>query len=297
LSAAGVTLHDLSAVGVTYGPGLVGALLVGVAAAKALAFALGIPLIGVHHLEGHISAALRTYPELEPPFVSLVVSGGHTSLVHVRDYSTYHLLGQTRDDAAGEAYDKVAKLLGYGYPGGPVLDRLAVHGNPDGLRLSRARMKGNELDFSFSGVKTAMLRWSQAREMTEEIAARRELLRRRDRPTIEEWLAVTPQATLDAIAAFQQLVIDELLKRLVVAVEELGAQAVVVAGGVSSNAGLRRAVTRERLGCPVWFTSPSLSTDNAAMIGAAAWPKYERGEFSGYDLRAQAALSLTPERG
>jgi N6-L-threonylcarbamoyladenine synthase len=250
----------------------------------------------VNHLEGHLYAVLLEAEmagrPIEFPALGLVASGGHTHLYAMRGPGRYGLLGKTRDDAAGEAYDKVAKLLGFGYPGGPVLDRLAPHGDPGGLHLTMAKMKGNALDFSFSGVKTAMLRWSQSREMAAEIDARRELQRRIPHPSVEQWLAVTPAPTLDAIAAFQQLVVNELLKRAAAAAEEIGAHAVIVGGGVSCNAGLRRAATEARVGCPVFFTTPGLSTDNAAMIGAAAWPKYERGEFVGMDARAQASLSL-----
>jgi N6-L-threonylcarbamoyladenine synthase len=230
---------------------------------------------------------------VELPALALVASGGHTHLFEVTPGPRYRLLGKTRDDAAGEAYDKVAKLLGFGYPGGPVLDRLAPHGDPAGLRLTLARMKGNALDFSFSGLKTAMLRWSQAAEMAEEIAARRALLKRNPRPALEEWLAVTPQRTLDAIAAFQATVVEELLSRVARAAEQTGARAVIISGGVACNAGLRQAAGG-RLACPAYFPTPGLSTDNAAMIGAAALPKFERGEFAGMDLRAYPNLALAP---
>jgi len=226
------------------------------------------------------------------PALALVASGGHTHLFEMQRPGSYRLMGKTRDDAAGEAYDKVAKLLGFGYPGGPVLDALAPYGDARGLHLTLAKMKGNTLDFSFSGVKTAMLRWAQSRAMQDEIAARRALQRLKLRPSTEEWLSVTPAPTLDAIAAFQALVVEEMLKRLQAAVGGIGARGVVVAGGVSCNAGLRRAATAERVGCRVRFAERRLSTDNAAMIGAAAWPKFERGEFSGLDLRAQANLTL-----
>jgi N6-L-threonylcarbamoyladenine synthase len=206
--------------------------------------------------------------------------------------SQYRLMGKTRDDAAGEAYDKVAKLLGFGYPGGPVLDGLAPYGDPRGLRLTMPKMKGNLLDFSFSGVKTAMLRWSQSHELQDEIASRRALQQIHLHPSVQQWLEVTPQPTLDAIAAFQQLVIEELLKRLQSGVEETFARGVVIAGGVACNAGLRRAATEARIGCPVRFAAPGLSTDNAAMIGAAAWPKFDRGEFADLNLRAQPNLKL-----
>lgn len=296
LARAGAGWGDLAAVAVTSGPGLVGSLLVGMTYAKAVCAVRGLPLIGVNHLEGHIHAVLIEAraggAEVELPALALVASGGHTHLFEVSPELRYRLLGKTRDDAAGEAYDKVAKLLGFGYPGGPVLDRLAPHGDPRGLRLTLAKMKGNALDFSFSGLKTAMLRWAQSEDLTREIAERRELLKRCPRPTIEQWLTVTPRRTLDAIAAFQQTVVEELLTRVERAVESTGASAVIIAGGVACNLGLRRAAQGGRLPCPAYFPTPGLSTDNAAMIGAAALPKFERGEFADLTLRASANLAL-----
>lgn len=296
IASSGCDWKSIQAVAATVGPGLVGSLLVGLTYAKSISIVRKVPLLGVNHLEGHLQAVfLEAALEGDPihyPALALVASGGHTHLFAMQQPAHYRLMGKTRDDAAGEAYDKVAKLLGFGYPGGPVLDALAPYGDPRELRLTLAKMKGNTLDFSFSGVKTAMLRWSQSHEMQDEIAARRTLQRSVLRPTVEQWLTVTPQATLDAIAAFQQLVIEEMLKRLKAAAEELDARGVVVAGGVACNAGLRRAATQARIGCPVRFAARGLSTDNAAMIGAAAWPKFERGEFDGLDLRAQANLTL-----
>ena len=204
----------------------------------------------------------------------------------------YRLLGKTRDDAAGEAFDKVAKLLGFGYPGGPVIDRLARHGNPKAVAFTIARMKGNPLDFSFSGLKTAVLRWTQARDMTAEIEARRELLKTNPQPSDEEWLAMTPRATLDMIASFQATVIEELLRRAARSAEEIGARSVIVSGGVACNSGLRAAAQAARLGIPVRFPSPGLSTDNAAMIAAAAFRKRDRGEFADFTLAAKANLAL-----
>lgn len=287
---------DLAAVAATVGPGLVGSLLVGLTFAKAVCVVRRLPLVGVNHLEGHIHAvvldAKRSGVDVELPALALVASGGHTHLFLWTGEGQYRLLGKTRDDAAGEAYDKVAKLLGFSYPGGPVLDRLAEYGNPDGVALPMAKMKGNPLDFSFSGLKTAMLRWVQSKGMEREIAARRELLRRNPHPTVEDWLRVTPQQTLDAIAAFQRVVVEELLNRVERAVEETGARSVIISGGVACNAGLRRAALSGRLPCPAYFPSPHLSTDNAAMIAAAAWPKFERGEFGDLSLKAQANLAL-----
>lgn len=286
------TLHDLSAIAVTSGPGLAGSLLVGLTYAKALCFAAGLPLIGVNHVEGHIHSVLLDYPEIEFPALALVVSGGHTHLFAIEALSNYRLLGKTRDDAAGEAYDKVAKLLGFGYPGGPVIDRLAPFGNPRAVKFTLARMKGNDMDFSFSGLKTAVLRWTQAQNLTAEIEARHRLIRESPRPALEQWLAVTPQRTLDLLASFQYIVIEELLRRTVAAADQIGAESVIIAGGVAGNAGLRRA-SASYASLRFYFPAPGLTTDNAAMIAAAAYPKFLRSEFAGFDLRAQAALSLT----
>ncbi|MEJ5369929.1 MAG: tRNA (adenosine(37)-N6)-threonylcarbamoyltransferase complex transferase subunit TsaD [Bryobacteraceae bacterium] len=296
LHQAHASWADLAAVAATSGPGLVGSLLVGLTYAKSICAVRRLPLIGVNHLEGHIHAvvldARRAGEVIEFPALALVASGGHTHLFLWPGGEHYQLLGKTRDDAAGEAYDKVAKLLGFGYPGGPVLDALAPHGDPDAIPLPLAKMKGNPLDFSFSGLKTAVLRWVQSREMEAEIAARRELLRRNPRPSLEEWLQVTPPATLNVIAAFQRVVIEELLKRVERAVEETGARSVIISGGVACNAGLRAAARSGRLSCPAYFPTPHLSTDNAAMIAAAAWPRLERGQFDDLSLRAQANLPL-----
>jgi N6-L-threonylcarbamoyladenine synthase len=287
LERAELALEGLSAVAVTQGPGLVGSLLVGITYAKALCYARHIPLIAVNHVEGHIHSVLLDHVEIEFPALALVVSGGHTHLFEVREPGDYRLLGKTRDDAAGEAYDKVAKLLGFGYPGGPVIDRLASYGNPRAVRFSLAKMKGNELDFSFSGLKTAVLRWTDQRDMRDEIAVRRKLTN----PLLEELLKATPQATLDLLASFQYTVIEELLRRAVAAADRIGAQSVIVAGGVACNAGLRKQA--EQLGgLQFYFPSTGLSTDNAAMIAAAALPKLQRQDFSGLDLKAQASLML-----
>jgi N6-L-threonylcarbamoyladenine synthase len=296
LEKARVGWADLDAVAATSGPGLVGSLLVGLTYAKSICAVRGLPLIGVNHVEGHIHAVLlesRVAPEpVEFPALALVASGGHTHLYFVTESLQYRLLGKTRDDAAGEAFDKVAKLLGFGYPGGPVLDRLAPLGDPDAVSMPFARMKGNRLDFSFSGLKTAMLRWSQAQDMQGEIIARKALLALHPRPTVEQWVAVTPQATLDAIAAFQEVVVEELLRRVAGALDETPARSVIISGGVSCNAGLRRAARGGRVACPVHFPSPVLSTDNAVMIAAAAIPRWERRSFDDLTLKAQASLPL-----
>jgi N6-L-threonylcarbamoyladenine synthase len=296
LDRAGVALPDLSAIAVTEGPGLVGSLLVGITYAKSLCFVHGLPLIGVNHIEGHIHAvvleARQAGEPVELPALALVVSGGHTHLFEVREDFQYRLLGKTRDDAAGEAFDKVAKLLGFGYPGGPVIDRLAPFGNPQAVKFTLAKMKGNATDFSFSGLKTAVLRWYQALDMTEEVEVRRHLLSQNSAPSNEEWLAVTPRRTLDVLASFQKTVIDELLRRIETCAEEIGARTIIVSGGVACNSGLRAAAEKRRLPARVLFPAPGLSTDNAAMIGAAACLKYERGEFAGMDLAARPNLTL-----
>lgn len=287
LEKANVRLEDLGAIAVTAGPGLVGSLLVGITYAKALCFAWKIPLIAVNHVEGHIHSVLLEHPGVQFPALALVVSGGHTHLFAVRELGDYRLLGKTRDDAAGEAYDKVAKLLGYGYPGGPIIDRLAPYGNPHAVKFTLAKMKGNELDFSFSGLKTAVLRWTQQHDLTDEVARRRQL----KHAGFEDWLAATPPQTLDLLASFQHTVIEELLRRAISSAEQIGAESVIVAGGVACNAGLRRAAATAA-GLRFYFPSPGLSTDNAAMIAAAAFPKLQRQEFAGFDLKAQASLVL-----
>ena len=287
LKEAGIALQNLSAIGVTAGPGLVGSLLVGITYGKALCFATGKPLIAVNHVEGHIHSVLLEHPSIQFPALALVVSGGHTHLFEVVDVGQYRLLGKTRDDAAGEAYDKVAKLLGYGYPGGPLIDSLAPFGNPRAVHFTRAKMKGNELDFSFSGLKTAVLRWTERNNVAGEIAQRKRLVN----PTIEEWRAATPQHTLDLLASFQHAVIGELLHRATASAEHIGAESILVAGGVASNAGLRRESARHRA-FHFYFPAAALSTDNAAMIAAAAFPKFQRQDFAGLNLRAQAGLVL-----
>ena len=287
LQEAGMPLARLSAVAVTAGPGLVGSLLVGVTYAKALCFARNLPLIAVNHVEGHIHSVLLEHPEVPFPALALVVSGGHTHLFEVRTLGEYRLLGKTRDDAAGEAYDKVAKLLGYGYPGGPIIDRLAPYGNPKGVRFSLAKMKGNALDFSFSGLKTAVLRWTEQHDVAAEIQRRKQI----KKANFEDWLAETPQETLDMLASFQDTVITELLRRATSSAEQIGAEAVIVAGGVACNAGLRERAGQQK-GLKFYFPSPGLSTDNAAMIAAAAFPKFRRSDFAGFDLKARAGLML-----
>ena len=296
LGQAQSSLSSLDSIAATVGPGLVGSLLVGLTYAKSLSFARGLPLIAVNHIEGHIHAVVlesrRSGTPVEFPALALVVSGGHTHLFEMREGFRYRLLGKTRDDAAGEAFDKVAKLLGFSYPGGPIIDRLAPRGDPQAVRFTFAKMKGNALDFSFSGLKTAVLRWVQSHAMQTEIDARRDMLRHPPSPTDEEWIAATPQATLDLLASFQHAVITELLTRAAASAEQIGAQSLIISGGVACNSGLRTAARLAHLPCPVHFPSPGLSTDNAAMIAAAAFPKLFRREFAGFDTLAQASLTL-----
>jgi N6-L-threonylcarbamoyladenine synthase len=287
LQKAGVGYPDLAAIAVTSGPGLVGSLLVGVTYAKALCFARNLPLIAVNHVEGHIHSVLLQHTAITLPALALVVSGGHTHLFEVTAPGVYKLLGKTRDDAAGEAFDKVGKLLGFPYPGGPVIDRLAPYGDPRAVKFTFAKMSGNPLDFSFSGIKTAVLRWTEANHVKAEIEARRQLTN----PTLDDLLAHTPQATRDLVASFQYTVIEELLRHAVNAAEQINAESVIVAGGVACNAGLRSAAVG-RNGLHFFFPTPSLSTDNAAMIAAAAMPKFLRQDFAGLDLRVKANLSL-----
>src|SRR5579871_5632491 len=227
LEEAGTRLEELDAIAVTQGPGLVGSLLVGITYGKALAVVEKIPLIAVNHVEGHIHAVV-SQNAVELPGVALVVSGGHTHLFEVLEGFRYRLLGRTRDDAAGEAFDKVAKLLGFGYPGGPVIDRLAPLGDAGAVKFTLAKMKGNTLDFSFSGIKTAVLRWVEARDMRSEIATRRAMLSSNPHPSTDEWLAVTPRATLDLLASFQSTVIEELLRRVSRSADEIGARSLII---------------------------------------------------------------------
>ena len=271
LHEANVTLEKITAIAVTYGPGLVGALLVGVSAAKALSFATGKPLIGVHHIEGHISANYIENKALEPPFVCLVVSGGHTHLVVVRDYGAYKVLGCTRDDAAGEAFDKVARAIGLGYPGGPKIDKISREGNPDAVQFPRAKVDGSNYDFSFSGLKSAVLNYLNTCEM--------------------KGIEIN---TADVAASFQKAVVDVLVGHSLNAVKEYGFETFAIAGGVASNSALRAAFERECAKRKIQFYHPSpiFCTDNAAMIGVAGYYEYLKGTRSGYDLNAVPNLKL-----
>lgn len=271
LDTAGVTLDDLSAVGVTYGPGLVGALLVGVAEAKAVAYAKQLPLVGVHHIEGHISANYIENPDLEPPFLCLVVSGGHTHLVRVKDYGEYEILGRTRDDAAGEAFDKVARAIGLGYPGGPKIEKLAREGNADAISFPRAHLEGCPYDFSFSGLKSAVLNYLNGCKMKGE-------------PVVEA----------DIAASFQQAVIDVLVGNAMQAARDFQIDTLAIAGGVASNGTLREAVEKacQKRKIRFYHPSPIFCTDNAAMIGTAAYYEFQKGVRHGWDLNAVPNLKL-----
>jgi len=338
LAQAGVGFADLDALAVTSGPGLAGALLVGISYAKALSFAREVPLIAVNHLEGHIHAVLLHERETElaaaaergqpsaaladEPALALVVSGGHTHLYHARPAHgswTYKLVGRTLDDAAGEAYDKVAKLLGLGYPGGPWIDSLARFGNPKAVPFAFSRIKSKahlegkapktkaartapiaKLDphllFSFSGIKTAVLRYVELNNMRPEAELRSAKTLANPRPcsTREEALALCPQATLDLVASFQHAVVGDLMQKTFAAAEKLGAKRILVTGGVAANRELRERLTREaaKRGIRAAFPTTALSTDNAAMIATAAWPRFCAGEFAASDLSADPALTL-----
>ena len=302
---AHVTLRDVDAVAVTNGPGLIGALLVGVTYGKVLAQALGKPLIAVNHLEGHIHAvfleahAAGRTPAL--PAVCLIVSGGHTIIYDVKSASsngaerfTYARIGGTRDDAAGEAYDKVARMLGLGYPGGPIIDRLAPHGNAHAVRFNEPKMSGNPYDFSFSGIKTAVLYHLRRNpQLQPEIEARRQSLARGERAA-DALRALSTPATLDLIASFQRAIVENLVSRTFAAAEQHAVRSILVSGGVAANSELRRAFESEaaRRGMEVYFPSRALSTDNAAMIAAAGHARFLSGERADLMLNAEANLPL-----
>ena len=271
LKDADRTLDDMDAIAVTYGPGLVGPLLIGVSEAKALSFATGKPLIGVHHIEGHISANYIADRTLEPPFACLVVSGGHTHLVLVEDYGVYRILGRTQDDAAGEAFDKVAREIGLGYPGGPKIDKVSKDGDPHAIEFPRGKVTGSRYDFSFSGMKSSVLNYLNTCRM--------------------KGIEISVP---DVAASFQQAVVDVLVSHAMWAVEEYHLDKFALAGGVASNTALRAAMKagcKER-GVRFYCPPPILCTDNAAMIGCAGYYDYIRGERSGLDLNAKPGLRL-----
>ena len=271
LEEAGVSIDDVDMIGVTYGPGLVGALLIGLATAKAYALATDKPLIGVHHIHGHICANYIQHKELEPPFMALVISGGHTNIVEVEDYNTCRVLGGTRDDAAGEAYDKVARVLGLGYPGGPLIDKIAREGNPTAVEFKRVFLEKGSLDFSFSGIKTGVLNY-----INSEKQAGREI------------------SVPDVAAGFQAAVLDVIVAKTVGAAVDMGKDKIVLAGGVAANSMLREMLEKEcsKHGLKLYYPAPVLCTDNAAMIGCAAYYKYMAGERDDLTLDAIPNLKL-----
>lgn len=271
MEEAGITMDDVDMIGVTYGPGLVGALLIGLATAKAYAAAANKPLIGVHHIQGHICANYIEHKQLEPPFMALVISGGHTNIVEVTDYNECHVLGGTRDDAVGEAYDKVARVLGLGYPGGPLIDKIAREGNPKAIEFKRVFLEKGSLDFSFSGIKTGVLNY-----INQEKQAGREI------------------NVPDVAASFQAAVLEVIVAKTVGAALDLGKDKIVMAGGVASNSMLREMLKAEcdKKGIELYYPSPILCTDNAAMIGCAAYYKYMAGERDDLTLDAIPNLKL-----
>lgn len=271
LEDADTMLEEIDAIGVTYGPGLVGALLVGVAEAKAIAYAAKKPLVGVHHIEGHICANYIENKELEPPFLCLVASGGHTHLVKVADYGKYEIIGRTRDDAAGEAFDKVARAIGLGYPGGPKIEKKAKEGNDKAIVFPKAKVAENPYDFSFSGLKSAVLNYINGCKMK--------------RQEINE---------ADIAASFQKAVIDVLVEHAVHAAKEYRIDKFAIAGGVASNQTLREAMEKacKERGIQFYHPSPIFCTDNAAMIGSAAYYEYLQGRRDGWDLNAVPNLKL-----
>jgi N6-L-threonylcarbamoyladenine synthase len=327
LAEARQTYQSVDAIAVTQGPGLAGALLVGISFAKALAFALGKPLIAVNHLEGHIHAVLleqrqRENDELHFPVLALVVSGGHTHLYLAQvqqNLWTYRNIGHTRDDAAGEAFDKVAKLLGLGYPGGPIIDLLAPHGDPQAVKFQTSQIKhadrrdhkpgdhkpgdlkelsvkdvGPQFDFSYSGIKTAVLRYVETEDLKPAIEIRRRALAEMEKATLEETLKLCDRQTLNLVASFQRSMVNDLAMKTLAAAREYDVRTLFVSGGVAANRELRATFERAagRQGLPVFFPARALSTDNAAMIAAAAFPKFLRGEFVAMDFSAEAGMAL-----
>ena len=278
-----LTWRDIQAIAVTRGPGLVGALLVGMAYAKGLAYTLGIPFVGVNHLQGHICSIFLDHPEAELPALSLVASGGHTSLFYLEETTNPQEIARTRDDAAGEALDKLAKLLGFGYPGGPIIDRLAPRGNPEAVPFSLPKFSDHSIDFSFSGIKTAALRYVQRHEISPV-----------DQPGPHH-LAATPPAILDLLASYQRSIVDQLLDRLDRALEGRKVCSIHISGGVSCNSEVRRRSKEffANRNLPVYYPRPSLTTDNAAMVASAALLRIRSGSFDSWDLPADPNLTLS----
>jgi tRNA N6-adenosine threonylcarbamoyltransferase len=319
LKEANRSYSSVDAIAVTQGPGLAGALLVGISYAKALAFALDKPLIAVNHLEGHIHAVLleerqKGNRELQFPVLALVVSGGHTHLYlakQTHDGWVYENIGHTRDDAAGEAFDKVAKLLGLGYPGGPIIDRLALHGDAKAVKFPPAQIKHRDrreraqrhgaheedrlrFDFSYSGIKTAVLRYVETHDMQSAIESRRKALAIIPKPKLDDYLASCDKMTLDLVASFQRAMVEDLINKTLAAVRAYDIATLFVSGGVAANNELRKTFEREAAmeGVPVYFPSRPLSTDNAAMIAAAAYPRFLAKDFAPLDFSAEAGLAL-----
>jgi len=312
LAEAAQSYESIDAIAVTQGPGLAGALLVGISYAKALAFALEKPLITVNHLEGHIHAVLLEEKQkgnfqIDFPLLALVVSGGHTHLFLAEQRErgwTYSNIGRTRDDAAGEAYDKVAKLLGLGYPGGPIIDALAKHGNPRAVKFGPSQIKHSNrgtpkaeqtpYDFSFSGIKTAVLRYVELESMRESVVARQQARAGIPKPSMNDVLPLCDRKTLDLVASFQRAVVEDLVSKTLQAAREREARTLFVTGGVAANSELRETFTREaaKEALPVYFPSRKLSTDNAAMIAAAAYPKWLAEDFASAEFSAEASLAL-----
>ena len=271
LEEAGVTLEDIDLIGVTKGPGLIGALLIGLATAKAIAYTAGKPISGVHHLHGHISANYLQHPELEPPFLALVISGGHTSIIDVKGYNEFEVLGQTRDDAAGEAFDKVARVLGLGYPGGPLIDKAAKDGDPNAIEFKRVFLEKDSLDFSFSGIKTGVLNYLSNQK--------------------NRGIEVNPA---DVAAGFQQAVMEVIVTKVMMAAKQTGRKKIALAGGVAANSQLRSMMEEacKKNGIELFRPAPILCTDNAAMIGCAAYYRYKEGFRDDLFMDAYANLNL-----
>lgn len=271
LKEAGITLRDVDLIGVTNGPGLVGALLIGLATAKSLAYALKKPLVGVHHIQGHISANYIEHKELKPPFTALVVSGGHTDIIDVTDYNRYEILGRTRDDAAGEAFDKVARVLGLGYPGGPLIDEAAKSGNPHAVEFKRVFLEKDSLDFSFSGIKTGVLNYLNTQKLKKETVS-----------------------INDTAASFQLSVMEVITAKALMAAERMSRDKIVLAGGVAANSLLRKMLKDacDKKGLSLYYPSPVLCTDNAAMVACASWYKYQEGMEDDFYLDAFPNLAL-----